>query len=153
MTIISTTMGQDSLWRNGIAIIVNKRVQNAALRSNLKNERMISVHFQGRPFNIRVIQVYAPNSNVKEAEIEWFYENPQDLLELTHKKRCPFHFRALECKGRKSRNTWSNGQIWPSSIEWSRTKTSRNRPREWTSHSKYSFSKIQEMTLHMGITK
>ena len=77
---------QASLRRNGVAIMVNKRVQNAALGSNLKNERMISVHFQDKPFNIRIIQVYTPNSNVKEAEVEWFYENPQDLLELTHKK-------------------------------------------------------------------
>ena len=69
-----------------VGIIVNKRVQNAVLGCNLKNDRMISVRFQGKPFNITVIQVYAPTSNVKEAEVEWFYEDLQDLLELTPQK-------------------------------------------------------------------
>ena len=75
--------GQESLRRNGVAIIVNKRVQNAVLGCNFKNHRMISVHFQGKPFNITVIQVYAPASNAEEAEVEQFYEDLQDLLELT----------------------------------------------------------------------
>ena len=78
--------GQESLKRNGVAIMVNKRVQNAVLECNLKNDRMISVHFQGKPFNITVIQAYAPTSNAKAAEVEWFYEDLQDLLELTPKK-------------------------------------------------------------------
>ena len=78
--------GQESLRRNGVAIIVNKRVRNAVLGCNLKNDRMISVRFQGKPFNIMVIQVYAPNSNAEEAEIEQFYEDLQDLLELIPKK-------------------------------------------------------------------
>ena len=71
---------------NGVVITVNKRVQNAVLGCNLKNDRMISVHFQCKPFNITVIQVYAPTSNAEEAEVEWFYEDLQDLLELTPKK-------------------------------------------------------------------
>ena len=71
--------GQKSLKRNGVAIIVNKRVRNAVLGCNLKNNRMISVPFQGKSFNITVIQVYAPNSNAEEAEVEWFYEDIQDL--------------------------------------------------------------------------
>ena len=100
--------GQESLRRNGVAIIVNKTVQNAVLGCNLKSNRMISVHFQGKPFNITVTQVYAPTSTAEKAEVEWFYEDLQDLLELTHQKRCPFHYRGLECKSRKSRNTWSN---------------------------------------------
>ena len=75
--------GQDSLRRNGVAIIVNKRVRKAVLGCNLKNDRMISVYFQGKPFNIMVIQAYAPTSNAEEAEVERFYEYPQDLLELT----------------------------------------------------------------------
>ena len=79
---MSTTVGKKSLRRNGVAIIVNKRVGNAALGCNLKNDRMISVHFQGKPFNITVIQVYAPTSNA-EAEVEWFCEDLQDFLELT----------------------------------------------------------------------
>ena len=78
--------GQKSLRRNGVAIMVNKRVRNAVLGCNLKNDRMISVRFQGKPFNITVIQAYAPTSNTEEAEVEWFYEDLQDLLELTPKK-------------------------------------------------------------------
>ena len=78
--------GQESLRRNGVAITVNKRVQNAVLGCNLKNDRMISVCFQGKSFNITVIQVYAPTSNAEEAEVEWFYEGLQDLLELTPQK-------------------------------------------------------------------
>ena len=77
---------QEFLRRNGVAIMVNKRVQNAVLGCNLKNDRMISVRFQGKPFNITVIQVYAPISNTEEAEVEQFYEDLQDLLEPTSKK-------------------------------------------------------------------
>ena len=77
---------QESLRRNGVAIMVNKRVWNAVLGCHLKNDRMISVRFQGKPFNIMVIQVYAPNSNAKEAEVERFYEDLQGLLELTPEK-------------------------------------------------------------------
>ena len=109
--------GQESLRRNGVAIMVNQRVRNAVLGCSLKNDRMISVRLQGKPLNITVIQVYAPTSNAEQAEVEWFYEDLQDLLELTHKKRCPFHYRGLECKSRKSRNTWSNRQIWPWNME------------------------------------
>ena len=78
--------GQESLRRDGVAIIVNKRVQNSVLGYNLKNDRMISVRSQGKPFSITVIQVYAPTSNAEEAEVEQFYEDLQDLLELTAKK-------------------------------------------------------------------
>ena len=78
--------GQESLRRNGVAIMVNKSVQNAVLGYNLKNNRMISVHFQGKPFNITVIQVYALTSKAEEAEVEQFYEDLQDLLELTPQK-------------------------------------------------------------------
>ena len=73
--------GQESLRRNGVAILVHKRVRNAVLGCNLKNDR--TVRFQGKPFNITVIQAYAPTSNTEEAEVEWFYEDLQDLLELT----------------------------------------------------------------------
>ena len=78
--------GQESLRRNGVSIIVNKTVRNAILGCNIKNDRMISVRFQGKPFNITVIQVYAPTSNTEEAEVKRFYEDLQDLLELTPKK-------------------------------------------------------------------
>ena len=82
--------GQESLRRNGVAIMGNKRVRNAVLGCNLKNDRMISVRFQGKPFNITVIQVYAPTSNAKEAEVEQFYEDLKDLPQLTPKKNMPF---------------------------------------------------------------
>ena len=78
--------GQESLKINGVAIIVNKRSRNAVLGCNLKNDRMISVCFQGKPFNITTIQVYALTNNAEEAEVEQFYEDLQDLLELTPKK-------------------------------------------------------------------
>ena len=78
--------GQESLRINGVALIVNKRVQNAVLGCNLKNYKMISVHLQGKPFNITVIQVDASTNNTEETEVEWFYEELQDLLELTPKK-------------------------------------------------------------------
>ena len=78
--------GQESLRRNGVALLVNKRVQNAVLGCNLKNDRMVSVRFQGKPFNITVIQVYTPTSNAEEPEVELFYEDLQDFLELTPQK-------------------------------------------------------------------
>ena len=81
-------------------------LRNAVLGCNLRSNRMISVHFQGKPFIITVIQVCAPKTNAEEAEVEWIYEDLQDLLELTPPKRCPFHHRGLECKSRKSRNNW-----------------------------------------------
>ena len=105
--------GQESHRRNGVSILVNRRVQNAVLGCLLKNDRMISVRFQGKSFNITVIQAYAPTTNAKEAEVEQFYDDLQDLLELTPKKLCPFHHRGLECKSRKSRDTLSDRQVWP----------------------------------------
>ena len=112
--------------------------------------RMISVHFQGKPFNIMVFQVYVLTSN---AEVEWFCEDLQDLLELTPKKRCPFPYRGLKCKSRKLRNTWSNRQIWPWHTEWSRAKANRILPRGCTGHSKCPLPIKQEKTLHMNITR
>ena len=78
--------GRESLKRNRVVLIVDKRIQNAVLGCNLKNDRMISVRFQAKPFNITVIQAYAPTSNVEEADVEWFCEDLQDLLELTPQK-------------------------------------------------------------------
>ena len=90
--------GQESLRKNGVAIMVNRRVQNAILGCNLKNDRMISVHLQGKPFNITVIQVYAPTSNAEEAEVERLYEDLQDLLELTPKKDVLFIIEGWNAK-------------------------------------------------------
>ena len=81
---------QESLRRHGVAIMINKRVLNAVLRCNLKNDRIISVRLQGKPFSITVIQVYAPTSNAEEAEVEQFYEDLQDFLDLTPKKDALF---------------------------------------------------------------
>ena len=109
--------GQESVRINGVAIIVNKRVQNAVRGCNLKNDRKISVHFQGKRFNITVIQVCALTNNTEEAEAEQFYEDLQDLLELTPNKDALFIIGDQNAKSRKSRNTWSNRQIWPWSTE------------------------------------
>ena len=132
--------------------MVNRRVWNAVLGCSLKNNRMISVRLQGKPFNISIIQVYALTSNAEEAQVERFYKDLQDLLELTP-KRCLFHYKGLERKSRKSRNTWSNRQIWPWSTEWSRAKANRVLPREFTGHSKHPLPTTQEKTLHMEITR
>ena len=113
----------------------------------------MSVHFQGKPFNITVIQVYALTSNAEEAEVEWFYEDLQDHLELTPPKSCLLHYRGLECKNRKSRATWSERQIWPWSTKRSRTKANRVLPREHTGHGKQPPPTTQEKALCMEITR
>ena len=113
----------------------------------------ISVCFQGKPLNITVVQVYAPTTDAEEAEVDQFYEDLQDLLELTHKKRCPFHHRGLEYKSRKSRDTWSNRQVWPWSTKRSRSKPNRVLPKGRTGHSKHPLPTTQEKTLHMDITR
>ena len=77
-----------------------------------QKQQKISIHFQGKPFNITVIQVYGPTSNAEEPKLQWSYEDLQDFLEQTPKKRYHFHYRGLECKSRNSRATWSNRQIW-----------------------------------------
>ena len=114
---------------------------------------MISIHFEGKPFSMTVIHVCAPTTNAKEAEVKWFYEDLQDLLELIPKKRCSFHHRGLECKSRKSRDTWSNTQLWSWSTNWSRAKANRVLSREHTGHSKHLLPTTQVMTLHMDITR
>ena len=141
--------GQESLKRNEVAITVSKRVQNAVLGCNLKNYRMNSVHFQGKPFNISVIQVCAPTNNAEEAELERFYEDLQDLLELTPKTYVLVIIGDWNAKSRKSRNTWNNGQTWPWSTEWSRAKVNRVLPRECTGHSKHPLPTTQEKTTHV----
>ena len=115
--------GQESLRRNGIAIIVNKRGQNAVLGCNLKNDRMISVHFQGKPFNITVIQVYVPTSNAEEAEVERFYEDQHDLLELTPKKDILFIILLLLSHFSRVRlcvTSWTAAHQAPLSLGFSR---------------------------------
>ena len=145
--------GQESLRRNGVGIIGNKRVQNEVLGCNLKNDRMTSVHFQGKPFNITVIQAYAPTSNAEEAEVEQFCEDLQDLLELKPQKRCPFHYRGLECKSRKSRNTWSNRQIGLGMRNEAGQRLIRVLPRKCTGHNKHPLPTTQEKALYRDITR
>ena len=115
--------GQESLRRNGVAMMVNKRVQNAVLGCNLKNDRMISVCFQGKPFNITVIQIYALISNAEEAEVERFYEDQHDLLEPTPKKDILFiillllsHFSCV----RLCATPWTAAHQAPLSLGFSR---------------------------------
>ena len=146
--------GHESLRRNWSNLIVNKRVWNAVLGCSLKNDRMISVHFQGKSFNITVIQVYALTSNAEEAEVEPFYENLQDLLEITHKKDVLFIRGDWNAKVGSQEDTWSNRQIWPWSTEWSREKANRVLPllTEF-GQSKHPLPTTQEMTVHMDITR
>ena len=108
--------GQESFRRNGVASMVNKRVRNAVLGCNLKNNRMITVHVQGKPFNITVIQAYAPTSSTEEAEVERFYEDLQDLLELTPKKDVLFIIGDWNAKV-GSQESPGVTQIWPWNTE------------------------------------
>ena len=103
--------GQESLRRTGVAVTVNKRVLNAVLGCNLKNDRMISVHFQGKPFNITVIQVYAQTSNAEEAEVERFYKELQDPLELTPKKDVLFIIGEWNAKVRSQETPGVTGKF------------------------------------------
>ena len=104
-------MGLESPRRNRVAIIVNKRVQNAILGRNLKNDRMISLRFQGKPFNITVIQVYAPTSNAEEAEVEQLYEDLQDLLESKPKKDVLFIIGDWNAKVRSQETPGATGKF------------------------------------------
>ena len=112
---------------------------------------MTLVHFQGKPFNITVSQAYVPTSNIEEAEAERFYEDLQDLLQLTPNKDVIFII--VDWNAKVGRNTWSNRQIWPWSTEESRAKANRVLPRERTGHSRHLLPTTQEKTLHVDITK
>ena len=142
--------GHEFLRRNGVAITVNKRVQNVVLGCNLKNDRMISVHFQGKPFNITVIQVYAPTGNAEEAEVERFYEDLQDLLELTPKKDVLFIIGDWNAKIGSQETPGVTGKF--GLRIWNEAKANRVLPRERTGHSKHPLPTTQK-TLHMDITR
>ena len=115
MTITSIAAGKNPLERNGAGITVN---QSPKCSSWMQFQKGQNDHcFQGKSFSITVIQVYATTSNAEEAKVEQFYEDLQDLLELTLKNKCPLHYRGLEHKSMKSRNTWTNRKIWPWSTE------------------------------------
>ena len=126
--------------------MVNKRVQNAALGCNLKNDRMISVRFQGKPLNIIVIQVYAPTSNTEEAEVEWFYEDLQDLLELTPKKDVLFIIGDWNAKVGSQEIPGVTGKF-DLGIRNAAGQRLTVLPRKCTGHNKHPLPTTQEKTL------
>ena len=144
--------GQEFLRRNGVAIMVNKRAQNAVLGCNLKNDRMISVRFQGKPFNITVIQVYVPTSNAEEAEVERFYEDLQNFLGLTPKKDVLFIMGDWNSKVGSQETPGVTGKfglgIWNEAGQ-----RLTILPRKCTGHSKHPLPTTQEKTLHVNITR
>ena len=121
--------------------------------SNLKNDRMISVRFQGKPFNITVIQVYAPISNAEEAEVEWFYEDLQDLLKLTPKKDVLFIIGDWNAKVRSQEITGVTGKFGLGVQNKAGQRLIRVLPREHNGHSKHPLPTTQEKSLHMDITR
>ena len=139
--------GQESLRRNGVALIVNKRILNAVLECGLKSNRMILVHFQGKPFSITVIQAYAPTSNVEEAESEWFYEELQDLLELTPKKNVLFFIGDWNAKVGSQEIPGVTGKFGLG-VQKEAGERLTVLPRECTGHSKHLLPTTQEKTLH-----
>ena len=141
------------LKRNGVAIMVNKRVRNAVLGCNLKNNRMISVHLQGKRFNIMVIQVYAPTSNAEETKVEWFYEDLQDFLELTPKKDILFIIGDWNAKVGSQETPAVTGKFGLGIQNEAGPRLIEFLPRERTGHSKHPLPTTQEKTLHMDITR
>ena len=132
--------------------MVNKRIRNAALGCPLTNDRMISAPFQGKPFDIMVIQAYAPTSNAEEAEVEWFYEDLQDLLELTPKKDVPFIIGDWNAKVGSQETPGVTG-IFGLGAQNEAGQRLRVLQRERTGHSKHPLPTTQEKTLHMGIIR
>ena len=136
-----------------MAIIVNKIVQHAVLGCNLKNNRMISVRLQGKPFNITVIQVYVPTSNAEEAVVEWFYEDLQDLLELTPIKDVLSIIGDWNAKVGSQETPGVRGKFGLGMWNEAGAKTNRVLPGKCTGHSKHPLPTTQEKTLHMDITR
>ena len=132
--------------------MVNQRVRNAVLGCSLENDRMISVHFQRNPFNITVIQVYAPTSNAEEAEVERFYEDLQDLLELTPKKDVLFIIGNWNAKVGSQETPGVTGKFGLG-MRNEAGQSNRVLPRKCTGHSKHPLPTTQEKTLHMDITR
>ena len=139
--------GQKYLKRNGVAIIVNKRVWNAVFGCNLKNDRIISIHFQGKSFSITVIQVYVPASNAEEAEVEQFYEDPQNLLELTPKKDVLFIIEDWKAKVESQDIPGVTGKFGLG-VQNEASQRLTVLPREYTGHSKHPLPTTQEKTAH-----
>ena len=144
--------GQESLRRNGVAIMVNRRVQNAVLGCSLKNDRMISVRLQGKLFSITVIQVYAPTDNAEEAEVERFYEDLQDLLELTPQKDVLFIIGRWNAKVGSQEPPGVTGRF-SLGIQNEARQRLIVLPRKCTGHSQHPLPTTQEKTLHMDLTR
>ena len=144
--------GHKFLRRNGVALTVNLRVWNAVLGCSLKNDRMISVHFQGKPFNITVIQVYAPTNNAKEAEVDQFYEDLQELLDLTPKKDVLFIIGDWNAKVGSQEIPQITGKFGLGVQNEAGQRLNRVLPRECTSHSKHPLPTTQCPCLYMDIT-
>ena len=145
--------GQESLRRNGAAIIVNKRVLNALLGCRLKNDRMISVGFQGKPSNIMEIQVYVPTSNAEEAEVERFCEDLQDLLELTTKKDVLLIIEDWNAKVGSQETPGVTGKFGLGVQNEAEQRIKEFQPRERAGHSKHPLPTTQEKTPHKEITR
>ena len=145
--------GQESLRRNGVVITVNKRLQNAVLRCNLKNAEWSLFCFQVKPFNITVIQVYAPTTNAKEAEVEWFYEDLQDLWELTPKKDVLFIIGDWNAKVGRQELPGVRGKFGLGEQKEAGQRLTRVLPRECTGQSKHHLPTTQETTPHTDITR
>ena len=144
--------GKDSLRRNKVALIVNKRVQNAVLGCNLKNDRMILVHFQGKQFNITVIQVYFPTTNAEEVEVDQYYDSLQDLIKLTFKSSVLFIIGDWNAKVGSQEILGITG-IFNLGVKNERGQRLTVLSREHTGHSKQPLPTTQETTLHMDITR
>ena len=144
--------GKESLRRNGVAIVVNKRVRSAVLGCDLKNDRMISVRFQGKPFHIIVIQLYAPTSNAEEAEVEQFYDDLQDLLEQTTKKDVLFILGDWNAKVRSQEIPGVTGKFGLG-VQNEAGQRLIVLARERTGHSKHPLPTTQETTLDIDITR
>ena len=143
--------GRESLRRNGVAIIVNERVPNAELGGSIKNDRMISICFQGKSFNIRVIQVYVPTTNTEETEVEWFYDDLQDLLELTAKRDVLFIIGDWNVKVGSQEIPGVTGKFG-FGVQNKVGQRPTVLPRECTGQSKGPLPTKQQMTLHTDIT-
>ena len=139
--------GQESLRRNGAALIASKSLKCSTWVQSQKRQNDLCLFPRQ---TIQYHSLYAPTSTAEEAEVLW---RPIRPSRTNIQKRCSFHQRGLECKSRKSRDTWSNRQLWPWSTKWTRAKANNVLPREHIDHSKHPFSTTQEITLYMDITK
>ena len=144
--------GQESLRRNGVALLLNKRVWNAVLGCNLKNDQIICL-FSRQTIQYHSYPSLSPNKYCWRSWSWMVLWRPTRPSGTNTQKRCLFHHRGVECKNKKSRDTWSNSLIWTWSTKWSRAKANRVLPRKCIGHRKHTLPTTQEKTLHMDITR